>query len=98
LMVTCDGKEIPYEGPMVKRGDPTREDYIHIGPGEAVSAEVDLSLAYNLSKLEARKCQVEFKGRVYDIVRDGVLLPRRRDEHRGMDVPGNRVDFRLVSR
>ena len=30
FLVTCNGKEIPYEGRMVKRGNPTQDDYIYI--------------------------------------------------------------------
>src|SRR5687768_10993951 len=39
FLVTCDGKEIPYEGPMFMRGQPKKDDYIHIEPGRSVSAE-----------------------------------------------------------
>jgi hypothetical protein len=40
--VTCSGKEVLYEGPMVKRSDPVRDDYLHLGPKGSASAKVDL--------------------------------------------------------
>jgi hypothetical protein len=61
----CDGKEIPYEGPMMKRGQPVKSDYIHIDPGSFVSTKVDLSTVYNIPPSQA--CIVEFKGRIYDL-------------------------------
>lgn len=95
FLVICNGKEIPYEGPMVKRGDPVRNDYVHIGPMESVSAEIDLSRAYNLPL--ANECRVQFKGRIYDVVNNEENLPRRRDEHQGVDISGNAVAFRIIS-
>ena len=46
--VICDGKVIPYEGPMVKRGRPKRDDHIQLLTREPVSARIDLSNAYRL--------------------------------------------------
>jgi len=94
FQVKCDGKEIPYEGMMVKRGDPDRDSYIHIVPRGSVSEEVDLSSGYNLPISE--DCQVDFKGRIYDILSDEGKLPRRSDEHQGMDITGKFVAFRVV--
>ena len=41
--VLCAGKEIPYEGLMMKRGEPTNDDYIQIDQRSFVSADIDLS-------------------------------------------------------
>lgn len=94
LLVTCDGKEILYEGRMVKRSDPTRLDYICINAGKSASIEVDLSLAYTLPV--ADECRVEFKGRIHDFTDAGKLIPRKRDSHQGIHVSGNIVSFRLI--
>jgi len=91
--VTRNGEEIPYEGRMIKRGNPAREDYVRIGPGETASATVDLSSGYDLG---ARgEYRVEFKGRIHDIAREGQPLPRTQDASQGMDVKGNAVAFRV---
>lgn len=91
--VTCNGMEIPYEGPMMKRGDPEKEDYVHIGPGGAVSAEVDLSLAYTLPVTD--KCRVDYRGRIYDIALNEEVIPRKRDAQQGRDIPGNSLFFAI---
>lgn len=93
--VTCDGKEIPYEGRMIKRGNPTLDDYINVVPKGSVSAEVDLSSAYNLSI--CNECRVEFKGRIHDIISGEAPIPQERDEQRWIDIPGNSVVFQIVS-
>jgi hypothetical protein len=48
--VKRDGQLVPYEGILAMRADPLPESYIHLDPGESVSAEVDLSQAYDFSK------------------------------------------------
>lgn len=93
--VTCDGREIPYEGRMVKRGDPTKDDYIFLAPKDSVFAEVDLSKAYSLPV--CNECHVVFKGRIHDIVTDESLLPNKSEKHQWVDIPGNTVSFRVVS-
>ena len=45
-----DGQLIPYEGILAMRAAPSPEAYIHLEPGESVSAEVDLSKAYDFSQ------------------------------------------------
>jgi peptidyl-Lys metalloendopeptidase len=93
--VICDGTELPYEGPMVKRGQPKKGDYIHIEPGRSVSAEVDLSNVYKLPVCE--ECRVEFKGRIYDFSTDGDTIPKGSEEHHMVNITGNTVSFRVVN-
>ena len=47
--VTRDGREVAYEGPMIKRGLPQAADFIVLRPGETVRTSVDLSAFYDLS-------------------------------------------------
>jgi peptidyl-Lys metalloendopeptidase len=53
-----DGQAIPYEGPLVMRGDPLPENYVLLDPGASVSAELDLATAYDFS--QAGDYTVEF--------------------------------------
>jgi len=92
--VTCSGKEILYNGPMVKRGGPELADYVRIGPKGSVSAKVVLSAAYSLPV--SNECRVEFEGRIHDIVRDTNFVFIGRDEHHWIDIKGNAVAFRVV--
>jgi hypothetical protein len=93
--VICDGKEIPYEGPMVKRGNPEKSDYIHIPPGRSVSAEFDLSKAYTLPA--CKECLVEFKGRIYDYSTSADSIPKSSEEHQMVSITGDAVTFRVDS-
>lgn len=95
FQVTCDGKEVPYEGRMVKRGNPVKDDYIFLASKESAFAEVDLSEAYRLPI--CNECHVVFKGRIHDIVTNESLLPNKIESHRWVDIPGNSVFFRVVS-
>jgi hypothetical protein len=93
--VTCGGKEILYNGPMVKRAAPALEDYVRIGPKASISAKVDLSQAYSLPICS--ECLVEFEGRIHDIVHeDGTSQIEQGSQH-GMDIMGNAASFRVVA-
>lgn len=92
--VTRDGEKIPYQGRMVKRGNPARKHYVGIEPKSSLSAQVDLSLAYDLSK--PGQYRVEFKGRLHDVTKEESSLPRSQDRHSGMDIAGNAVTFKLI--
>ena len=48
--VERDGQAIPYEGPLVMRGDPLPENYVLLEPEATVSAQVDLATAYDFSQ------------------------------------------------
>src|ERR1700759_2845467 len=46
LRVERDGEVLPYDGRLVKRGDPSADDYLTIGAGETVKTTVDVSAGY----------------------------------------------------
>jgi hypothetical protein len=56
--VKREGQAIPYEGPLVMRGDPLPENYVLLEPGASVSAEVDLATVYSFS--QAGEYTIEF--------------------------------------
>jgi peptidyl-Lys metalloendopeptidase len=91
--VRCDDVEIPFEGRMMKRGNPERDDYVHIPAGGSARAEFDLSKYYSLP--ECRECRLKFKGRIYDVVFDERQISRPANEHRAIEVPGEAVSFRI---
>jgi hypothetical protein len=94
LVVTRDGVEVPYRGPLAKRGDPVREDYVRIDAGQAAAAEVDLAAAYDVGRPGTYR--VAFVGRVHDVSPESRGLPRPRDLHRGLDARGEPASFRIV--
>jgi peptidyl-Lys metalloendopeptidase len=92
--VTRNGAEIPYEGRMIKRGEPTREDYLHIAPLGSASATVDLALVYNMGAPGTYR--VEFIKGIYDLTFDENTIPRELAEHKGIEISGNAVTFSLI--
>jgi hypothetical protein len=91
FQVTRNGEELRYQGMLGKRGDPSREEYITIEPGEVTSAEVDLRMGYDLST--PGSYQVEFTAGLQDVTDDASLVPRKRDGHRPQPLSCNRVSF-----
>jgi hypothetical protein len=91
FQVTRNGKELLYQGMLAKRGDPLREEYIAIEPGEVTSAEVDLRMGYDLSM--PGSYQVQFTTGLQDVTDDASLIPRKRDDHRPQSLSCNTVRF-----
>ena len=48
--ITRDGQPVAYTGKLVKRAEPTREDYVRIEAGATLSYEVELTAAYDLAR------------------------------------------------
>ena len=84
LTVSAKGTEIPYQGPMLKRGDPGREDYVEIPAGESASASVDLAEVYEVG--QPGKYEVKVTGSLHDVAKDGASVPRPRDGHERMEL------------
>jgi heat shock protein HslJ len=94
LQVTRDGTALPYQGMLAKRGDPTREEYVAIEPGEAASAIVDLRMGYDLSAPGSYR--VQFTAGLQDATDNASLIPRKRDDHRPQAVTCNTVRFSIA--
>ena len=82
--LSLDGAEIPYQGPMVKRGDPSREEYLEIPAGESVSATVDFSEVYEIKK--PGLYDVKVTGGLQDVAKDAASVPRTRDGQQPMEL------------
>jgi hypothetical protein len=95
--VTCDGKDVPYQGRMLKRDQPNKDDYIEIHPGRSVSKIVDLSDAYQIPA--CNEALVEFKGRIYDYTTTmpSDFTPKSTEEHQTVKITGNTVTFRVIN-
>ncbi|MBE9507216.1 MAG: protease [Chloroflexi bacterium] len=92
--VTRDGDDVPYQGILAKRGDPSRDEYVALEPGTAASAVVDLAEAYDLS--QAGRYHVEFASRLHDVADDASSIPRKRDDHQPHELPCRAASFRIV--
>lgn len=88
--VSLAGTKLAYEGPLMKRGDPSAEDYAEIAPGESVTAVVDLAGPYDLRRPGTYR--VGFTRGLADVVRDGETAPRGRDAHRRRAIACESID------
>jgi hypothetical protein len=77
LSVSLQGRELPYQGPMVKRGDPLAADYMKLRAGESQIIGLDLSQSYDMSK--SGLYTVKVTGGIQDVIQDGTQPPRPRD-------------------
>jgi hypothetical protein len=92
--VVCNGKKVPYEGIMVKRGPPTEKEYVYIEPGKSISREINISSAYKLPV--SQECVVHFIGdKINYISGAGELSPKNAGEYPTADITGNSVSFRI---
>lgn len=96
LDVSYGGRKLAYEGPLMKRGDPTREDYVEIAPGKPVSAVVDLAGPYDMTRPGTYR--VAFTRGLADVVRDRNTLPRPRAEHRRRSLACEEIEVVVAPR
>jgi hypothetical protein len=59
LQVLGPQGELPYQGPMIKRGAPSPADYLRVAPGHSLSATLDLKLAYDFQRSGAYEVRWE---------------------------------------
>jgi peptidyl-Lys metalloendopeptidase len=57
FLLSRDGKQVPYLGPIIKRAAPTAQDMITLAPGESITRSVDISGMYDLSASGEYKMQ-----------------------------------------
>ncbi|HVF62186.1 MAG TPA: hypothetical protein VNJ70_20435 [Thermoanaerobaculia bacterium] len=81
-VISPEGAALRYRGPLVKRGDPEREEYVELPAGGAVSAAADLAEVYDL--VAPGRYRVRVPGALVDATADAASLPRPRDAHRSV--------------
>jgi hypothetical protein len=77
----ADGTVIPYHGTTAKRGDPESDEYNLVPPQREASGEVDVALAYDLSR--PGRYTISFRGALVDVA-EPREVPRPRDRHRAL--------------
>jgi hypothetical protein len=87
--VSLQGREVPYKGPMVKRGDPDLGDYMKLRAGESQIIGIDLSQAYDMSK--PGLYTVKVTGGIQDVIQDGTQPPRPRDRFQPVGLSCNEL-------
>jgi hypothetical protein len=94
LKVTRSGTEIPYQGPMFKRGDPDAESYVSLAPGASTEATIEASLAYDFQ--QPGSYRIEFRGPLMDVTTQQAEVPRPLARHRAMPVNCPAVETTIV--
>ena len=77
LNVTVNGHKVKYDGKLVKRGEPRKENYVFIKARDSVSVKVNLDEAYDVSEqgeyavtFDERKLVVLHEGNVLESISD----------------------------
>lgn len=97
LILERDGQVIRYDGRHVKRGDPTEQDYVVLGPNEALTRQVDISRSYPIDTPGVY--QATLKATLFDIFPvpgAAKQAPRLRAQHQPHDLPPATVQFTVV--
>lgn len=95
LRVTRNGEELPYQGPMLKRGDPQSDAYVEIPADGRVDATVDLADVYDVSRPGTYKVEVD--GDLIDVTTEATeMIPRPRDRHQSLPLDCEAVTFEVA--
>lgn len=89
LQLTGPSGEIAYEGALVKRGVPDREDYRRIAPGATISKSISLTPAYDLKA--PGRYEVAFTGKLHDATMG--KIPRGFEEREELAITCAPVSF-----
>ncbi|MED5618493.1 hypothetical protein [Ideonella sp. BN130291] len=90
--LTRDGVPVPYNGPMVKRAEPSADQYFRLAAGASRSVEVDLALPFDLSV--PGRYHVAPRLHLIDVAGAGTV-PRPRSRHSGAPLDCNPVDIEV---
>lgn len=97
--ITGNGKEIQYEGRMVKRGNQRFEDYLSINPSSSIDTVLDLSSLYNLK--DRGEYRIEYRGKIYDYIfaadakNAEELFLSSPDKQKMVDISGNSLNLKV---
>jgi len=96
LEVRHEGRGIPYDGRLVKRGDPTTDSYRTLAPGETITEELDLSTSFAFE--EPGTYTVTLNVRFIDAIRGAGAnySARHRHEHEALALAPASVTFELL--
>ena len=94
--VARDGELVPYQGPLASRAEPGPDSYTMLEAGEIVSAEVDLSKAYDFSI--PGDYTIEFiSPRVSHVARSEAEMAKTFDDLGPVQIPANEVTVKIVA-
>ena len=92
IQVTGPQGDLPFQGALRKRGDPSAQDYLLLRSGETLRSELQLSDAFTLPA--SGTLRVRAGWRWHDVIVEA-LPPRPRSQHRGLDQDCGEVTLSL---
>lgn len=95
LRVTRNGQDVPYQGPMMKRGDPSAEEYVTLQPGASAEAQVEVSLAYDFQ--QPGHYRLAFRDSLMDVVTRQAEVPRPLGRFQPLPVQCPAVETTIVT-
>lgn len=95
FQVTRDGAQVPYQGPMKKRANPSAQNYVTIAPGASVDGTVELSLAYDMK--QPGRYRIEFRGQLLDIAEKQADVPRAMDAFQARELKCPAVETTITA-
>jgi hypothetical protein len=95
LKVTRAGVEIPYQGPMFKRGDPDADSYVTLAAGASAEEKIEASLAYDFS--QPGTYRIEFRGPLMDVATQQAEVPRPLARHSAVPLQCPAVETTIVA-
>ena len=96
VQVARDGNAVPYRGPVMKRGDPSADEYFSLAAGGARRADVDLALPFDLSV--PGRYLVTPQLTLFDQFAGGAKAAARpRDAHVPLALPCNPIEVEIVA-
>jgi peptidyl-Lys metalloendopeptidase len=93
--VERDGKPIPYQGILAKRGIPQSDEYVTLKAGESASAEVDLATGYDFSV--PGEYTIEYLSpSISQVVSQEAAMAKHQRHLEPVRIPSNAVTVRIV--
>ncbi len=96
VAVRHDGRELPYRGPSVKRGEPQAADFVRLAPGRSRSATVNVAQAFALN--EPGPYELVPRIVLFDVIVAARPLARVREQFQSQPLNCPSLHFRIVPR
>ncbi|MEP7154517.1 MAG: hypothetical protein ABI905_01995 [Betaproteobacteria bacterium] len=93
LQITGPGGEVEYRGKVVKRGPPTREEYVSIKKGDRRAITINIAPAYDFKA--PGKYEIVFDGKLFDATTE--KIPRTNELRTATTVECAPVSFELLA-
>jgi len=93
LQVTRDGAEIPFNGPVKKRGNPSKDSYALVAPGQSLEASLDVSLAYEMR--QPGRYHLVLRNALMDATPNEAEVPRTLEQFQATKLQCPEIEFTL---